>query len=143
MKNEKKGFSIKRGRVRSAQNAMGSAFGVVFSIIWTVVAIKIGAPWFFALFGVMFIAMSAVNAFINIKNATSQNRYSEFDVMDINSEPDPWDEKFADKPEAAAIEVINNAMETEKAETRFCPYCGTETENDFEFCRSCGRQLPD
>ena len=26
--------------------------------------------------------------------------------------------------------------------SRFCPYCGTTLQNDFEFCDNCGKKLP-
>ena len=25
---------------------------------------------------------------------------------------------------------------------KFCPYCGTKVETDYEFCNNCGKKLP-
>ena len=51
---------IKRGRGPSAMGAMGSLFAAVFGVIWTIAAVSMGAPWFFALFGVLFVALFGV-----------------------------------------------------------------------------------
>ena len=116
---------------------------MIFGIIWTVGAVSIGAPWFFCLFGVFFVAMIGYNTYISYKNATGDNRYSEYDIVDINSEPDPWDEKFRQNTDTYIIDEDCGHIHPVQSETRFCPYCGTEAESDFEFCKSCGRQLPD
>ena len=147
MKKQRKGYSVKQGRARSAQSVAGGIFGMVFSIIWTVGAASIGAPWFFCLFGVCFIAMSGYNTYIAYKNTTGDNRFSEYDVVDINSEPDPWDEKFRQNQDSYRLNEncghIETAADPHRCATRFCPYCGADAESDFEFCKSCGRKLPD
>ena len=74
--------SIKPGRGPSAMGAMGSIVAAVFGLIWTGAAVSMGAPIFFPLFGVVFVIMGIVQAVYNFKNATSENRYSEFDIVD-------------------------------------------------------------
>ena len=143
MKKQKKGYSVKQGRARSAQSVAGGIFGMGFGIIWTVAAVSMGAPWFFGLFGICFVAMIGFNTFISYKNATGENRYSEFDIVDINSEPDPWDEKFRGDNQEFNINPECGHIHPVQDETRFCPYCGTKSQADFEFCKHCGKQLPD
>lgn len=146
MKKQKKGYSVKPGRMRSAQSAAGGIFAVVFGIIWIIAAVSMGAPWFFPLFGIVFIATAGYNTYISYKNATGDNRYSEFDIVDINSEPDPWDEKFRNGSEFYTVNESGSpigAADAAHSRTNFCPYCGTAAEADFEFCKSCGKKLPD
>lgn len=54
--------SIKPGRRRSRYNAVGAVIGIVFGIIWTIAALSMGAPFFFPLFGLVFIGMGVYNA---------------------------------------------------------------------------------
>lgn len=147
MAKNRKGYSVKRGRTRSAQGVAGGIFGMIFGIIWTVGALSVGAPWFFGLFGICFVAMIGYNTYISYKNATGENRYSEFDIVDMESEPDPWDEKFRGDSREFNINQdcghIHEVGAEIKETTNFCPYCGAKTEPDFEFCKFCGRQLPD
>ena len=147
MKKQRKGYSVKRGRVRSAQSVAGGIFAMVFGVIWTVGAASIGAPWFFSLFGLLFIASAGYNTYIAYKNTTGDNRFSEFDVVEMDSEPDPWDEKFRQNKDRYSINEscghIEKDTEAHSCAVRFCPYCGIEAESDYEFCKSCGRKLPD
>ena len=53
-----------------------------------------GRPFFFPLFGVVFIIMGIVQAVYHFKNATSKNRYSAFDITDAHEETDPLNERF-------------------------------------------------
>lgn len=92
--------SIKPGRRRSRYNAVGAVIGIVFGIIWTIAALSMGAPFFFPLFGLVFISMGVYNAVYNYRNATSENRYSEFDITDENEEPDPLNERYGAKKSA-------------------------------------------
>lgn len=143
MNNKRKGYSVKQGRMRSAQGVAGGIFGILFGIIWTVAAIGIGAPWFFALFGVIFVGSIAFNTYISWKNATGENRYSEFDIVEMNSEPDPWDERFRSDDTEYEVKESCGHIHEKGTSASFCPYCGTEAETDFEFCKKCGRKLPD
>ena len=52
--------SIKPGRRRSRYNAVGAVIGIVFGIIWTIAALSMGAPFFFPLFGLVFIGIGSL-----------------------------------------------------------------------------------
>ena len=127
---------IKPGRGPSAMGVFGSIFAAVFGVIWTIAAVSMGAPWFFALFGVVFIGTAIVQAVYNYKNATGKHRYSAFDVVDSAEEPDPWDQRFGETPEPPADRAQSGGL-------RYCPYCGAEAGTGFEYCAKCGRKLPD
>lgn len=128
--------SIKPGRGPSMMGGIGSAIIAVAGIGWTIGATAMGAPPFFALFGLCFIAIAIVQAIYNFKNAGSKNRYSSFDITDEHEEPDPLNQRF--NPSAKEEYYSPNGSEP----TQFCPYCGTKAEQGFEFCRSCGKKLP-
>ena len=129
--------SIKPGRRRSRYNAVGAVIGIVIRIIWTIAALSMGAPFFFPLFGLVFIGMGVYNAVYNYRNATSENRYSEFDITDENEEPDPLNERYGANKSAGSGDA--NAVHG----GGFCPYCGTKAEEGYEYCRKCGKKLPD
>lgn len=123
--------SIKPGRHKSKMGAAASIFGVIFGIIWTIAAISMGAPFFFPLFGLAFIGMGIYNAVYNYKNATSKNRYSEYDITDEDEEPDPLNVRYGQSSGPAA-----------EYGGGFCPYCGAKAQGDFAFCPKCGKRLP-
>lgn len=142
---KRRGYSVKQGRASSAQSAVGGLFAMVFGIIWTVFAYSMGAPWFFALFGIFFVIMAGVNTYISYKNATGDNRYSQYDIVDINEEPDPWDERFRNSSTDKNLYSENYTNKVENindSDTAFCPYCGTKAEKGYQYCRKCGKKLP-
>lgn len=131
--------SIKPGRGPSMMGGFGAVFGIVFGIFWTVLAASMTQGFglvgiIFPLFGVLFIIIGVVNAIYNFKNATGENRYSEFDITDDTEEPDPLNQHFGGKPKHTS-----NVPPTGSS---FCPYCGAPVQTDFAFCRKCGKQLP-
>ena len=113
---------------------IGAVGAAVFGIFWTFMAVRIGAPGFFALFGVFFIVMAGVSACYNFYNATSENRYSEFDITEDGEEPDPLQERLDGRGEKE-----NN--QTAEAAGGYCPYCGAPVGKDYLFCRRCGRRI--
>lgn len=127
--------SVKPGRGPSAMGAMGSVIAVIFGIFWTIGAASMGAPPLFPLFGVLFVIMGVVQAVYNFKNATGENRYSSFDIVEDGEEPDPLDQRFGDAPQ--------NAPEPDSGDFRFCPYCGARLGAEFAYCGKCGKKLPD
>ena len=130
--------SIKPGRGPSMMGGIGSIVAVLFGVFWTIGAVSMGAPFIFPLFGVLFICMGVAQAVYNFKNATGENRYSSFDIVDDREEPDPLDQRFG-KPEQTEKKPESAAM---SAEDGFCPYCGNRVSGDFEFCPKCGKLLP-
>ncbi len=127
--------SVKPGRGPSAMGAMGSVIAVIFGIFWTIGAASMGAPFFFPLFGVLFIIMGIVQAVYHFKNATGENRYSAFDITEDGEEPDPLSARL-ERPAQDAPPSDSDAF-------RFCPYCGAKLGTEFTFCGKCGKKLPD
>ena len=128
--------SIKPGRGPSMMGGIVSIAIGIFGVIWTIGAASIGGG-FFALFGVVFIVIAVVQAVYHFKNATNKNRYSSFDIVDGNEEPDPLNQRYGES--ARQYEPLAGEGE-EKSE--FCPYCGTKVGDDYVFCNSCGKRLP-
>ena len=104
---------------------IGSVAVVIFGVIWTIAAASMGAPIFFPLFGIVFIVLGIAQAIYQFKNATSENRFSTFDITTDEEEPDPLNKRFGKKSEAA----------------NFCPYCGSKMESDHQFCKQCGKKI--
>ena len=128
--------SIKRGR---APSMMGGVMGIavaIFGVIWTIMAASMGAPFFFPLFGIVFIVIAIGQAIYNFKNATGENRYSEYDIVDENEEIDPMNRRFGAREQQVEA-VYPQASE----ECAFCPRCGTKAQAGDNFCRKCGRRL--
>ena len=125
--------SVKPGRGPSLMGGIMSIAAGLFGIIWTIIAFSIGGI-LFALFGIVFIVIAGVQAFYHLKNATQKNRYSAFDIVINNEEPDPLNQRFG-----------WNASSAENSEGRkdsvFCPYCGAQTQTKYVFCKQCGRRL--
>lgn len=134
--------SIKPGRGPSFMGGITSILSGLFGVFWVIMACAMGG-WFMAPFGCIFIAIAVVNAVHEFKNATSQNRYSAFDIVDSEEEPDPLDERFGN--------VVSNTQTAKKEATkdtanagvnRYCPWCGAKVDNEFVFCNACGKKLP-
>ena len=126
--------SIKPGRGPSMLSGVGGIFVAIFGVIWTIGALSMGAPPFFAAFGIFFIAFAIIQAIYNFNNATRKNRFSILDITDNKEEPDDLNLKY--NPE------LSDTIEEEKDSASFCPYCGTVASSDFEYCAKCGKKLP-
>ena len=125
--------SIKPGRGPSMQSGIGSVFAVIFGIIWCIGAAQIGAPVPFVLFGVIFIIVAAVQAYIGFHNATSENRWSAYDITDEEEEVDPLHAKYGRTEE--------QILQEKDTKGGYCPYCGAKAEEDYAYCRRCGKKL--
>lgn len=133
--------SIKPGRGPSMMGTVGSICAALFGVIWTLAAASMGAPFFFPLFGLIFIGLGISSAVYNFKNATGENRYSSFDIVDEHEEPDPLNQRFGSTYDGYYEEPSTPA--TDDGDLSFCPYCGAKLGEDFAFCGKCGRQLPE
>lgn len=133
--------SIKPGRGPSAMGAVGSVIAVVFGIFWTMMALSMEAPVIFPVFGILFILLGIIRIVYNVRNATSENRYSVYDITEDHEEPDPLNQRFssAPPPPVGQSNPVNHPAEETAA---FCPYCGARAGMDYQFCRQCGKKLP-
>ena len=123
--------SIKPGRGPSMMSGVMSIAMGVFGVIWTFAAASMGGG-FMALFGLVFIAVAVIQAVFHFKNATGENRYSTYDIVSGEEEPDPLNARYGRPAQSAPADTG----------TAFCPYCGTPAEENYEYCRKCGKKLP-
>ena len=124
--------SIKPGRGPSMMGGVTSIFVALIGVLFTVVTAA-GEVYFLSLCGVFFTVIAVWNALRSFRNATSENRYSIYDIVDSTEEPDPLNKQFGSK--------TTDAPAAQSGETNFCPYCGAKTKPDHKFCRSCGKKL--
>lgn len=124
--------SIKPGRGPSMMSGVIGIFMIGFGVLWTVIAAQ--ASGIFAIFGILWTGIAIATTIYHFKNATGKNRYSAFDITDATEEPDPFNERFGEAKEGA--------REENRADSKFCPYCGTSVKEEFEFCHQCGKKLP-
>lgn len=86
--------------------AVGGVVAVIFGIFWIGIASEItggmggGFGSIFPLFGVLFVIMALCGVVYNLKNATSKDRFSTFDITDQSEESDPLNEIFGKEKEA-------------------------------------------
>ena len=129
--------SIKPGRGPSKMSAVGCIFAAVFGVFWCIVAVSMGA-YFMLPFGVIFIGFAVWQAVYHTHNATSEDRYSVFDIVDSAEESDPLQEQYGRNRYSMEQDVPNDG-----GDAAFCPYCGKPVGSDFEFCPKCGKKLPE
>jgi len=138
--------SIKPGRGPSMMGVIVGVAVAVFGVLWTIGATSITSDMggmfapdpfeqtmsaIFPLFGVVFVIIAIVGVVYNYKNATGKNRYSTYDIVDGDEEPDPLNERFGAEQQ-----------HSQDGESAFCPYCGTKIEDDYRYCNKCGKRLP-
>lgn len=134
--------SVKPGRHSSMMTGVMGIVAVLFSIFWTITALTMGAPIFFAMFGVMFAVISLVQCIRGFKNATSENRDSLYDITEEGEEVDPWEQRFRKSPRELSDTGERFAPEGYLSTAEYCPYCGTATHGEYLYCPKCGKQLP-
>lgn len=127
--------SIKPGRGPSKMSAVGSIFVAIFGIIWCIVAGSIGAT-FMVPFGLLFVGLAIYQAVYHYRNATSQDRYSVVDIVDLKEETDPLNEKYG------KYNNVEDEYNSSEESFKYCPYCGKQLEDNFEYCPHCGKKLP-
>jgi len=127
--------SVKPGRGPSFMSGLVGIVVAIGGIGWTFAAVRMGAPGFFALFGVAFVVIAVVQVVYNFANATGKKRFSAFDITEHGEEEDPLNQYFGEQP--------RDEQERTSGDTGlFCPYCGEKVEADYRFCRKCGKELP-
>ena len=127
--------SIKPGRGPSMMSGVMCVVVGIFGVLWTIGAASIGGG-LVSLFGILFIVVAIVNAVYNFKNATGEQRFSEYDIVDSKEEADPLNEYFGgERPSVESGDCVSE-------DRAFCPYCGEKVESDYRFCAGCGRKLP-
>ena len=127
--------SIKRGRGPSMMDGIGNVFMAIFGVLWMCAAGSIGGG-FFALFGLVFVGIAIANAVYSFRNATREERYSEYDITEGHEEPDPLNARFGSQQ---VNEFVN---QNDGVESVYCPYCGTKVEKGYVYCNKCGKKLP-
>ncbi|MFT0899358.1 zinc ribbon domain-containing protein [Candidatus Methanoprimaticola sp. MG2] len=99
-------------------NIFGLLFLILFGIIWVAITLSIPSPIgiLFSAFGVLFIVYAAVHMVYGLRKGPVQS---------------PPEARF---PERKADEVPPD-------NDGFCPYCGSPVNDDYEFCRVCGKRV--
>jgi hypothetical protein len=134
-------YSVKPGRGPSLVGGVAGMIAAVFGVFWIFAATSIGAPPFFALFGVVFIGMAIAISISSFYNATSRNRMSAFDVTTETEEGDPIAQALGHSrtqrqtPQSTASEGVR------KYPGDHCPFCGVKVEADFDYCPKCGKDI--
>ena len=142
--------SIKPGRGPSMMGSIAGIGVAIFGVFWTIMAVQMGAPIFFAAFGVIFVVIAISGVVYNLRNATGEKRFSTFDIVDEEEEADPLNERFGQQPCSKCPDKDENRTVAEQelseksaggGENNFCPYCGAPVKGTYTFCRKCGRRL--
>lgn len=131
-------FSLKPGRGPAIQKAIGGLVGGLFGVLWTVFAFAItaDAPFpligiIFPLFGVIFTVAAWGSAAYHFINATSEQRFAEYDFVSHADEPDPLNVRFGPPGK------VKSTVAAEK----FCTNCGGGLEDSFRYCPACGTKV--
>lgn len=127
--------SIKPGRGPSFMGGVSCLAAAAFGVIWTIGASSIGAPGFFAAFGVIFTIVCLVSAAYEFYNVTAKKRMSVVDIVTDEEEGDILNEYFGEHG-------AGYMPEREKSDAVFCPWCGEAMQEDYLFCPRCGKELP-
>jgi hypothetical protein len=120
---------------------VGGIVAAVFGVIWTVGAMSMGAPPFFALFGLLFVVMAIAGVVYNFYNATSRNRMSTFDVTTDREEMDPIADALGQRGTSRESRRGNSSKGPRQFPGEHCPFCGAKAGADFSFCPTCGKDI--
>ena len=97
--------SIKPGRGPSKMEAVFSFAFALFGLFWTAAAANMGAS-IMVPFGLIFVGLGIYSGVYNLKNATSEERYSIVDIVDEDEEGDPLNEKYGKKKDLLMKKVL-------------------------------------
>ncbi len=134
-------YSIKPGRGPSLIGGVGGLVVAVFGVVWTIGALSMGAPVFFALFGVVFVVMAIAGAVYNFSNAVNRDRMSTFDITSGNEEADPIAKALGYTDQPSRADRNEASAGPRKFPGEFCPFCGAKAGPDFDYCPKCGRDI--
>lgn len=115
----------KEKKAGKAMTLAGSIYGVVFSIVWCILAARMGV-WLFVLFGLFIVGISIYRLYVCIQLTKEDKSKPQ------HKEIDPWDRPAI--PETPRQDDAPSG-------SGFCPYCGGSVQETFEFCPKCGRRL--
>ncbi len=99
----------------------GCIYGLLFSIVWCILAAAMGA-WFMLIFGIPFACLMGYRLVMCLKLAKGEKEHPP---------ADPWDRPSGQQSHPS----------TQDSGSGYCPYCGSAVQTDFEFCPKCGRRL--
>ena len=116
--------------------ALGSVIAVVFGIFWTVSAASMGAPSPSPSSACCSLSWASSRPSTISKNAAGKKRYSAFDIVDGEEEPDPLNQRLAASPGGRGHVRTGGPL-------RYCPYCGAKLGDSYTFCGHCGKRAPD
>jgi len=139
--------SIKPGRGPSLMGGIAAIAVGILGVGWTVTVMSIGAPPFFALFGIIFVCLAIGMGIYNFYNATSRNRFSHFDITTDQQESDPLADAMGytktSTEKSTSTEHFNHSKDTEARQYQgdYCPFCGNKVEKHFDFCPNCGKDI--
>lgn len=139
-------MSSQNGNRSPRESFIFSIFTVLFMLYWTASAIKSGAPiifWAFGLLGLYTTVRGAINQYRKLKNSKNGGQYSQYTDYRSAGGTDPWDRNFRSDVQQDADGYITESYPVPGTSANFCPYCGSQVKSDHDFCKNCGRQLPD
>jgi hypothetical protein len=134
-------YSVKPGRGPSLMGAVGGIAAAVFGVFWTITATSMGAPPFFALFGVVFVVVAIIGVVYNFTNAVGRDRMSTFDITSGQEESDPIANALGYNHPEPPAEQKPTAEGPRKFPGEFCPFCGAKAGPDFNYCPKCGKDI--
>lgn len=124
-----------------------SLFTVLFMVYWTYSAIAGGAPvilWAFGGLGLYTTVRNTINTYKKYKNSKNDGQYIQYTDYSQPESSDPWDKNFRmENQQYGGEPYIAESYPAPGTSANFCPYCGVQVEPHHDFCKNCGRQLPD
>lgn len=101
----------------------------IFGIFWMITASSIGAGGF-SMFGIVFVLIAVIFAFIHFRNATGKKPLSLYEITD----------EGLDAPKKYPFD--NNHADDRRSQKSYCPWCGAALDNSkYIFCPKCGKQM--
>ena len=134
--------SVKRGRGPSFMGGVGSLAAAAFGLFWMRSAQEFGASMMVP-FGVIFIMVAVASAIYNFVGATRKNRFSEFDIVDGDEEPDPLNERFGGNGGGRAQSQPEDEHATAEHDANSAPTAAHERRQGTGFAGSAARKCAD